>query len=70
MHRSDYMQVLYDEARRLGVGFMFGCDVVDVDFEAPRLRLASGEALHADVVVACDGACVLAAGDDEGLGAV
>ncbi|KAJ6439723.1 mitochondrial escape protein 2 [Purpureocillium lavendulum] len=54
-HRGDYMDVLYKEACRLGVKFMFGCEVDDVDFDATTARLSSGEVIQGDVIVACDG---------------
>ncbi|KYK55813.1 hypothetical protein DCS_07777 [Drechmeria coniospora] len=42
MQRADYLTVLLDEARRLGVQVRFGCDVGAVNFDTPSLRLTTG----------------------------
>ena len=57
MHRADYQNVLAEEARRLGAQFQLGADVIKVDSndEHASVTLASGEQLHADIVVGADG---------------
>lgn len=47
--------MLLDEARRLGAGIRFDCDVSTVDFESPFVVLSDGERVHADVIVGADG---------------
>ncbi|UNI22749.1 Salicylate 1-monooxygenase [Purpureocillium takamizusanense] len=54
-HRVDYMNVLYTEACNLGVKFMFGCEVEDLDFDKTVARLSNGDVVHGDVIVGCDG---------------
>ncbi|KJK83954.1 hypothetical protein H634G_00317 [Metarhizium anisopliae BRIP 53293] len=55
IHRADYMTVLLDEARRVGVRIRLGCDVDGVDLDTPSVKLQSGHVYQADVVVGCDG---------------
>jgi salicylate hydroxylase len=56
MHRADYQNVLATEARRLGAEIRLNCDVVSADCDyPPSVVLASGERLHADIVVGADG---------------
>ncbi|POR37615.1 Aromatic-ring hydroxylase-like protein [Tolypocladium paradoxum] len=55
IHRADYMKILYEEARALGVQVKFGCEIQEVDFEAPWVKLASGEIHTADVIIGSDG---------------
>ncbi|GJN82230.1 hypothetical protein PLIIFM63780_005769 [Purpureocillium lilacinum] len=49
------MNILYTEACSLGVKFMFGCEVEDIDFDTPMARLTNGEPVHGDVIIGCDG---------------
>lgn len=49
------MDVLLDEARRLGVLVKMGCDVQDANFSRPSVTLANGEVYNADVVIGSDG---------------
>ena len=56
VHRGDLHEMLYKRARDLGVAFQLGSKVVDYDTERPSIRLDSGEVVHADLVVAADGA--------------
>ncbi|KAH7175414.1 hypothetical protein EDB81DRAFT_939572 [Dactylonectria macrodidyma] len=55
VHRADYIRVLLDEASRLGVQIRLGCEVEEVDTQAPWLRLANDEIVTADVIIGCDG---------------
>lgn len=55
LHRADYLHMLLDEARRLGVVLKSGCQVTHVDFSAPSVTLANGEAYNADLIVGADG---------------
>ena len=56
VHRGDLHEMLYKRARDLGVVFRLGSKIVDYDTERPSIRLESGENVHADLVVAADGA--------------
>lgn len=55
LHRVDVQRVLADRARELGVEIRLGCRVEDIDFDKATLKLASGEVLHADLLVGADG---------------
>jgi salicylate hydroxylase len=55
LHRVDLQVTLYERATQLGVKVRLGARVADVDFEAPLLRLESGEELRSDLIVAADG---------------
>jgi salicylate hydroxylase len=55
LHRVDLQAALYERAKQLGVRIRLGARVVDVDFDAPVLRLESGEELRSDLIVAADG---------------
>ena len=55
LHRVDLQVALYDRAKQLGVKVRLGARVADVDFEAPLIRLESGEELRSDLIVAADG---------------
>lgn len=55
IHRADYMTVLLEEARRLGVQIQLGCEVDSVDFNTPSVKLRNGDVCESDVVVGCDG---------------
>ncbi|KAG5994541.1 hypothetical protein E4U43_003212 [Claviceps pusilla] len=55
LHRADYLHMLLDEARRLGVVLKSGCQVTDVDFSAPSVTLENGEVYNADLIVGADG---------------
>ncbi|KAH0601404.1 hypothetical protein MHUMG1_00278 [Metarhizium humberi] len=55
IHRADYMTVLLDEARRVGVRIRLGCDIDGVDLDTPSVKLQNGHVYQADVVVGCDG---------------
>ena len=56
LHRADLVNLLLETARaREGIDLRTGCKVVEYDFEAPAVKLESGEWLHADLVVCCDG---------------
>ncbi|EFZ02794.2 FAD binding domain protein [Metarhizium robertsii] len=50
IHRADYMTVLLDEARRVGVRIRLGCDVDSVDLDTPSVKLQNGHVYQADVV--------------------
>ncbi|KAF7548956.1 hypothetical protein G7Z17_g6715 [Cylindrodendrum hubeiense] len=55
VHRADYIDVLVDEAKRLGVQTRLGCEVKELNIGAPWVRLASDEIVTADVIIGCDG---------------
>ena len=57
LHRADLQEVLYNEARRRGVVFRFGCPVVatDEDWNSLAVVVKGGERIEADVVVGADG---------------
>lgn len=54
-HRADYHETLHEEAIRLGCTVRLGCEMQDVDFEAPAVILSDGSVIAADVVVGADG---------------
>ncbi|KAK5676082.1 hypothetical protein LTS10_011372 [Elasticomyces elasticus] len=55
LHRVDVQQALADRAKELGVRLQLGAKVTDLDFDKPSVTLATGEVLHADLMVAGDG---------------
>ncbi|KAK5995251.1 FAD-dependent monooxygenase OpS4 [Cladobotryum mycophilum] len=55
VHRQDYMNLLLEEAIRLGVDIKTGCDVQEVNLEATSITLANGQVYTADVIIGCDG---------------
>ncbi|ORY66612.1 uncharacterized protein BCR38DRAFT_457105 [Pseudomassariella vexata] len=55
VHRADLQRALYERAVELGVLFIFGWRVQNVDFQTPSVTSATGETLECDLVVAADG---------------
>jgi salicylate hydroxylase len=56
LHRADLVNVLAETANsNPRINVRMNSRVAEYDFEAPSVTLASGEMLHADVVIACDG---------------
>lgn len=55
IHRADIHRILHDHCVRKGVIFKLKSRVAEWDFEGGAVWLASGEKMHADLVVACDG---------------
>ncbi|KAK2811207.1 hypothetical protein FQN50_002304 [Emmonsiellopsis sp. PD_5] len=57
IHRADLQEALVARTLELGnIKIRLGATVTDIDFGAPAVYLESGEKLHADVVLAADGA--------------
>lgn len=55
LHRVDLQSALFQRAQELGVAVRLAAQVVDVDFEASTLKLADGERIAGDLLVAADG---------------
>lgn len=56
IHRADLVKLLVDTARRSDrIHIRTGCKVIDYDFDAPSVKIKSGEVLQADLVVCADG---------------
>jgi 2-polyprenyl-6-methoxyphenol hydroxylase-like FAD-dependent oxidoreductase len=55
IHRADYLDVLEKAVRQAGVDFRLNAEVAHVEFDTPSVRLANGEDVKGDVVVAADG---------------
>ena len=56
LHRADLVKLLFETAKeRANIDLKMGCRVVDYDFEAPSVRLANGDLVKGDLIVACDG---------------
>lgn len=55
IHRGELHQILHRHALKQGVEIMVDCRVVEYDFHAPGIKLATGERVIADMVVAADG---------------
>ncbi|OAA40909.1 Monooxygenase, FAD-binding protein [Metarhizium rileyi] len=55
IHRADYMTILLDEARRVGVRVQLDRGVDSVDFNTPLVKLRNGHLHRADIIVGCDG---------------
>lgn len=56
IHRADLLAALVAAAGAAGVTFRLGAEVAEVDAEDGAVRLASGEMLASDAVIAADGA--------------
>ena len=54
-HRADLLNLLAQGASAAGVEIRLGCDVQDADPESGEIRLASGETLKGQCVIAADG---------------
>nr|POE63527.1 fad-dependent monooxygenase ops4 [Quercus suber] len=55
LHRVDVQLALVDRAQKLGAQVRLGARVSDIDCEKPSVKLATGEELAADLIVAADG---------------
>lgn len=55
LHRVDVQRTLAARAKVLGVRLRLGCRVADVDFDAAKLKLESGEEVSGDLLVGADG---------------
>ncbi|KAF7590660.1 hypothetical protein BBP40_002552 [Aspergillus hancockii] len=55
IHRADYLQILSDEARRLGAEIRFRTTLKDVDFESTEAVVEGGERIEGDAIIGADG---------------
>lgn len=55
VHRADYIDVLLEEADRLGIQIRLGCEVKEMNIGAPWVTLSNDEIVTADVIIGCDG---------------
>lgn len=55
VHRADYIDVLLEEADRLGIQIRLGCEVKEVNTGAPCVRLVNDEIVTAHIIIGCDG---------------
>lgn len=55
IHRKDYHQILFEEAKQLGVVVCFSTAVDDIFLEGPQILLSSGETISGDIVIGADG---------------
>ncbi|KAE9984213.1 hypothetical protein BLS_002806 [Venturia inaequalis] len=55
IHRAEIHQILHRHALRAGAELRLGSRVIHYDFEGGLVRLATGEQLQADLVIAADG---------------
>lgn len=55
MHYQDLHNILYQAASSAGVQISFGTPVIQVEAHPPRVRLATGEVIRADLIVGADG---------------
>lgn len=55
VHRSDYLAILIDEARRLGVTIRLGTKVSNIDFEKTMINTTSGASYCVDAIICADG---------------
>lgn len=55
IHRADLVQILYDALPREVVKFGARCMSVSQSADSVEVRLQSGEILHADAIIGCDG---------------
>ncbi|OHE95128.1 hypothetical protein CORC01_09515 [Colletotrichum orchidophilum] len=53
--RPHYHDVLWNAAKEAGVELRLGSEAVEIDFEDPSVRLATGEVVSGDVVIGADG---------------
>lgn len=57
VHRAEMHDILHRHAVRAGVAVHVASKVVEYDFERGAVTLESGQTVHADLIVAVDGAC-------------
>ncbi|KAI6044292.1 hypothetical protein EDC04DRAFT_2599612 [Pisolithus marmoratus] len=55
MHYQDLHNIPYQAATSAGVHVSFSTPVIQVETHPPRVRLATGEVIHADLVIGVDG---------------
>ncbi|KAI6112691.1 FAD/NAD(P)-binding domain-containing protein [Pisolithus sp. B1] len=55
MHYQDLHNILYQAASSAGVHISLGTPVIQVETHPPRVRLATGEVIRADLIVGADG---------------
>ncbi|KAI1845196.1 hypothetical protein JX265_006966 [Neoarthrinium moseri] len=55
IHRADLLNVLLDAAQRSGVEVRLGCEIEELDFSKPSLRLSTGTIHESDVILGADG---------------
>ena len=55
LRRADLLKALTEEAEKLGVHFLFGATVSEIDFERTTIQLLNGEIHNFDVIFGADG---------------
>lgn len=55
VHRADYHEILVNKCHELGVTVLLNSRVISSDLSAPSITLASGETIHADLIIGADG---------------
>ena len=55
IHRADLLRALLSRASDYGVELKLGCEVSEIDFNEPSIRLSTGELHHADLILGADG---------------
>ena len=55
LHRAKFLEILVQEAVRLGVAFRFDATVTSIDFERARIRLLNGDGDEYDLILGADG---------------
>lgn len=58
--------MLYSAAKSAGVEISYDTPVTNVSVDPPRVELASGITLHADMIIGADGSCGVVRGAVEG----
>ena len=55
IHRADLLRALLSGTGKHGIEIKLGCEVKEIDFNRPSLRLSTGEAYAADLILGADG---------------
>lgn len=55
IHRADLLRALLSGTGRHNIKIKLGCQVKDIDFDEPFLRLSTGETFEADFILGADG---------------
>jgi len=55
IHRADYLEILVETAKLLGVDIQLNAIIKHIDFEKTVVHFADGKVLAADVIVGADG---------------
>lgn len=55
IHRADLLDVLVSAATARGIHIHLGCEVTDLDFSRPSVKISTGEVYEADLVLGADG---------------